>query len=208
MNMVKKISFALLVAFAAVFTAAAGKQCKDICPDAAKIEKCSVQSIRCELAAAGYRLDESSSDDLFEWYVKGNSRKLVYVGKLNAGEEVKFVPATIYTVTIPYDGVCNPGRQLMMYHPEGYSKGILYAKNTVKLISKADNVIEAGTLLPGTVIAEFESLEMIQSAVAGGDTAGQKLGGWGQTFEDLWKRGRKTLRGRPEGTEYIRPFRL
>ncbi|MBE6356525.1 MAG: sodium ion-translocating decarboxylase subunit beta [Lentisphaerae bacterium] len=53
--------------------------------------------------------------------------------------------------------------------------------------SKHESVRDAGTLLPGTLMAEFETLEIIQTAVAGGDVAGQKLGGWGQTFKDLWK---------------------
>ena len=185
MSMFKKISLVLMLSVAAVFTAAAGVRCED----AAKVENCPVMAVRCELACDGYVLDENSSDDLFEWWVKGNSRKLLYVGKLAAGEEIKFVPATIYTVTIPYDGVCNPGRQLMMYHPEGYSKGILYSKNTIRLVpgTKDASVIDAGTLLPGTVVAEFEAIEMTQSAVAGGDVAGQKLGGWGKTFNDLWQ---------------------
>jgi len=188
MSMIKKISFVLMFAVAAVFTVAAA-DCAKSCPDAKKVKDCPVMAVRCGLAKAGYDLDVESSDDIFEWWVKDNSRKLIYIGKFKDGDKVKFVPATIYTVTIPYDGVCNPGRQLLMYHPENYSKGILSAKTTIKMVpgSKHESVRDAGTLLPGTLMAEFETLEIIQTAVAGGDVAGQKLGGWGQTFKDLWK---------------------
>ena len=193
MNMLKKFSFALLIAVAAVFSAAAAGKCcdkGDKCPDAAKVKNCPVQLVRDVLTAKGAVLDEKSSDDIFEWWVKGNSRYLVYVGKFKAGKEVKFVPTTIYTVTIPYDGVCNPGRQMMMYHPENYSKGILSSKATIKLVPGTlhKSVKDAGTLLPGTLVAEFEAIEVAQTAVAGGDVAGKKqLGGWGRTFKDLWK---------------------
>ena len=190
MNMIKKISLVLMLTVAAVFTAAAADKCcdkKNSCPDAANVKECPVQAASCQLAKEGYVIDEESSDDLFQWWVKDNSRKLLYVGKLKDGDKVKFVPATIYTVTIPYDGVCNPGRQMMMYHPEGYSKGILSSKSTVKLIAKHESVKDAGTLLPGTLAAEFEALEIAQTAVAGGDIAGQKLDSWGETFANLWK---------------------
>jgi len=187
MNMIKKFSLVLMLAVAAVFTAAAAGKCDKNCPDAAKIKECPIQTVSCQLARDGYVIDEESSDDLFQWWVKGNSRKLLYVGKLNEGGKVKFVPATIYTVTIPYDGVCNPGRQMMMYHPEGYSKGILSSKTTVKLLAKHESTKDAGTLLPGTLVAEFEALEIAQTAVAGGDVAGQKLDSWGKTFANLWK---------------------
>ena len=191
MNIVKKLSFALLLAVAAVFSvAAAEKNCdKKACPDAKAVKDCPIVQICGELVRDGYVLDKESSDDLFQWWVKGNSRKLVYVGKLVNGEEVKFVNATIYTVTIPYDGVCNPGRQMMMYHPEGYSKGTLVSKSTIKLVpgTKHESVVDAGTLTPGTVVAEFEAIALAQSAVAGGDVAGQKLSGWGDTMKSLWQ---------------------
>ena len=189
MNMLKKLSIALLVAAAAIFTAAAAGECKKACPDAKAVKDCPVAKISSELAKDGYVKDEKSSDDIFEWWVKGASRKLVYVGKLKVDGKVKFVPTTIYTVTIPYDGVCNPGRQMMMYHPEGYSKGILNAKTTIKLVPNTAHASmrDAGTLLPGTLVAEFEALEIAQSSVAGGDVAGQKLDGWGATFKGLWE---------------------
>ena len=187
MNIFKKLSFALIFAVVAVFSATAAEKCDKACAKAQK--GCPVQITRDNLKAQGASLDEKSSDDIFEWWVKGSSRYLVYVGKLNEGGKVKYVPTTIYTVTIPYDGVCNPGRQMMMYHPEGYSKGILNAKTAIKLVpgTAAECMKDAGTMLPGTLVAEFEALEIAQSAVAGGDVAGQKLEGWGDTFKSLWK---------------------
>ena len=190
MSIFKKLSFALLLAVAAVFTVAAVEKCcdkSDACPDADKVEECPVSKTVSALLKEGYRLDDNSSDDLFQWWVRGNSRKLVYLGMLKDGDKVKLVPTTIYTVTIPYDGVCNPGRQMMMYHPEGYSKGTLVSKSTIKLVKKDDSVIDAGTLLPGTVVAEFEAVELAQSAVAGGGESGQKLDSWSDTFDSLWK---------------------
>ncbi len=187
MNIFKKLSLALMFAVVAVISATAAEKCGQACAEGKK--GCPVQITRDDLKAKGAALDEKSSDDIFEWWTKGASRYLVYVGKLNEGGKVKYVPTTIYTVTIPYDGVCNPGRQMMMYHPEGYSKGILNAKTTIKLVPGTlhESVKDAGILLPGTVMAEFEALEIAQSAVAGGDVAGQKLEGWGATFTSLWK---------------------
>lgn len=178
----------MLFAVVAVFAAAAADGCcEKTCPDHVKTQDCPIAKICGELKLAGYTLDKESSDDIFQWWNKGNSRKLVYVGKLQEDGKVSFVPATIYTVNIPYNGVCNPGRQLMMYHPVGYSKGLLYAKSTIKLVQKSDAVIDAGTLLPGTLVAEFEAIALEQTAVAGSDASKQQLGGWGQTFKDLWK---------------------
>ncbi len=187
MNMLKKLSFALIFAAVAVFTASAAEKCGKACAETKK--ECPLQITRDVLKSKGAVMDEKSSDDIFEWWTKGSSRYLVYVGKLNEGGKVKYVSTTIYTVTIPYDGVCNSGRQMMMYHPEGYSKGILYSKSTIKLVPGTlhASVKDAGTLVPGTMMAEFEALEIAQSAVAGGDAAGQKLEGWGATFTSLWK---------------------
>jgi len=185
--MIKKLSLALIFAAVAVFSASAAEKCGKACAEGKK--GCPVQITRDALKAKGAALDEKSSDNIFEWWTKGASRYLVYVGKLNEGGKVKYVPTTIYTVTIPYDGVCNPGRQMMMYHPEGYSKGLLNAKSTIKLVPGTlhKSVKDAGTLLPGTMMAEFEALEIAQSAVAGGDGSAQKLEGWGKTFDSLWK---------------------
>ena len=192
MNMFKKLSFALIFAVAAVFTAAAATECKS-CPDAKEVKACPVAEKCSELKKAGYVMDEKSSDDIFQWWVKGASRKLIYVGKLKVDGKVKFVPTTIYTFTVPYDGVCNPGRQIMMYHPEGYSKGTLVAKASLKLLKNdknefivGANVKDAGILQPGDWVADFEAIELVQSAVAGGEAAGQKLSGWGGTFVSLW----------------------
>ena len=132
MNMIKKLSLALIFAAVAVFSASAAEKCGKACAEGKK--GCPVQITRDVLKAKGAALDEKSSNNIFEWWTKGASRYLVYVGKLNEGGKVKYVPTTVYSVTIPYDGVCNPGRQMMMYHPEGYSKGILNSKATIKLV--------------------------------------------------------------------------
>ena len=163
MSNFKKFSFALLIAVAAVFSAAAAcdsKKCDEI--------KIPVTAIK----------DNKSSDNVFEWYkTVDGTRFLKYVAEK---------PATIYTVTIPYDGVCVPGRQMMMYHPEGYSKGILKSSVAVKKVRLASCVKEAGTILPGTVLGEFKIIEMAQSAVAGSEAKG-KMSGWGDTFISLWQ---------------------
>jgi hypothetical protein len=178
MSVIKKIAFALFFA-AAVFTVSAAENCsKANCPDAGKVTNCPVMVTRDLLKAQGAELDETSSDNVFEWWSKGAHRYLVYVGKINVGEKVEFKPATVYTVTIPNDGVCNAGRQITMYHPEGYSKGILSSKVALKLIpgTKADCFKDAGKLLPGTLVAEFEAIELGQTAVAGGEVSGQVSG--------------------------------
>ena len=147
MKTFKKISIALILAVAAVFTATAADACKKI-----EIPKSAV-------------LDTKTSDGIFAWYKTADGRRFL--------KYVHEKPATIYTVTIPYDGVCNPGRQMMMYHPENYSKGILSSKATIKLVPGTlhKSVKDAGTLLPGTLVAEFEAIEVAQTAVAGGDVA-------------------------------------
>jgi len=160
MKTFKKISIALILAVAAVFTATAADACKKI-----EIPKSAV-------------LDTKTSDGIFAWYKTADGRRFL--------KYVHEKPATIYTVTIPYDGVCNPGRQMMMYHPEGCSKGVLNSTVTVKRIQLAPCVKDAAIIQPGTCVGEFVVLEAIQSAVSGGEVKG-KIPGWGETFKELWR---------------------
>ena len=160
MKTFKKISIALILAVAAVFTATAADACKKI-----EIPKSAV-------------LDTKTSDGIFAWYKTVDGRRFL--------KYVHEKPATIYTVTIPYDGVCNPGRQMMMYHPEGCSKGVLNSTVTVKRIQLAPCVKDAAIIQPGTCVGEFVVLEAIQSAVSGGEVKG-KIPGWGETFKELWR---------------------
>jgi len=170
MSIFKKISFALIVGVVAVLTAAA-TECADK-------KECTADCKNTIEVPFGAVLDSKSSDSVFEWYKTADGKRyLKYVAEK---------PATIYTVTIPYDGVCAPGRQMMMYHPQGYSKGILKSTVAIKRVKLADCVKDAGTLLPGTVLGEFEAIEMAQSAVAGSGEQG-KLSGWGDTFVSLWQ---------------------
>ena len=165
----KKITLALLLAVAAVFTADA------------KFER--VKEIKLPKGAKELKQD---SDAIFSWQQYKGTRYLVYRGKLQDGKETKYVPMTVYTVTIPYDGVCAPGRQMMMYHPEGFSKGLLYSNATLQCINMAEELVDAAVITPGTVLASFKEIGASQSAVAGSGTIG-KLAGWGDTFKALWK---------------------
>ncbi len=164
MSNFKKFSFALIFAVAAVFSAAA-----------AECDKAACKGLDMPLSAV---VDKNNSDDVFQWYKTADGRRFIkYVAEK---------PAVIYTVTIPYDGVCNPGRQMMMYHPEGYSKGILKSTVAIKKVKLADCVKDSGTIMPGCVIGEFETVEVAQSAVAGSALKG-KMSGWGETLVSLWK---------------------
>ena len=160
MKTFKKISIALILAVAAVFTATAADECKKI-----------------EIPASAV-LDNKTSDGIFAWYKTADGRRFL--------KYVHEKPATIYTVTIPYDGVCKPGRQMMMYHPEGCSKGILNSTVTIKRVQLDPAVKDAAIVMPGTCVGEFIVLEAIQSAVAGGEAKG-KIPGWGETFGELWR---------------------
>ena len=164
MSMFKKFSFALILAVAAVFSAAAAAECAKAC-----------DSIKVPVNAV---VDRNSSDAVFKWYKTADGKRFI--------QYVAEKPAVIYTVTIPYDGVCAPGRQIMMYHPEGFSKGILKSSVTIKKVKLADCVKDSGIILPGCVIGEFEAVELAQSAVAGGN-ANNNLSGWGDTLVSLWK---------------------
>ena len=164
MNIFKKFSVALILAVAAIFTATAADDCKSACKDI-KVPKKLV-------------LDKKTSDGIFAWYKTNDGRRFL--------KYVHEKPATIYTVTIPYDGICKPGRQMMMYHPEGCSKGLLNSSITIKRVKLASCVKDAGVIQPGTWIGEFAVLEATQSAVAGGAEIG-KMPGWGETFNKLWQ---------------------
>ena len=150
----KKFTLALLLAVAAVFTADA------------KFER--VKEIKLPKGAKELKQD---SDVIFSWQQYKGTRYLVYRGKLQEeGKKAKYVPMTVYTVTIPYDGVCAPGRQMMMYHPEGFSKGLLYSNATLQCINMAEELVDAAVIVPGTVLASFKEIGASQSAVAGSGT--------------------------------------
>ena len=170
MSNFKKFTLFLLLAVAAVFTADA------------KVER--VKEIK---LPAKYTTIRENSDSVFTW-VKDRKgvRYLIYTGKLQDGKETKYVNMTVYNVTIPYDGMCKPGRQMMMYHPEGYSKGLLHASTTLKCLALAEELNDAAVIVPGTVLGTFQTIEASQSAVAGGEAVG-KMPGWGETFKKLWE---------------------
>ena len=126
MSNFKKLSIALILAVAAVFSATAADACKKACPEAAKLcnkKQACDKKAECPKVAvpANAKLDSKTSDGIFEWYKTDDGRRFL--------KYVHDKPATIYTVTIPYDGVCKPGRQIMMYHPENCSKGLLHSAN-------------------------------------------------------------------------------
>ena len=166
----KKFSLALLLAVAAFFTAEAKFE---------RVKEITVPKLAKEL--------KQDSDAIFSWQEFKGTRYLVYRGKLQeAGKEAKYVPMTVYTVTVPYDGVCAPGRQMMMYHPDGFSKGILYSNATMQCIYLAEELVDAAVIQPGTVLAAFKEIGASQSAVAGSGSIG-KMAGWGDTFKALWQ---------------------
>ena len=170
MSNFKKFSLVLLLAVAAVFTADA------------KVER--IKEIK---LPKKYTTIKENSDSVFTWVKDRNgNRYLIYTGKLKDGKETKYVDMTVYNVTIPFDGVCKPGRQMMMYHPEGYSKGLLHASTTLKCLALAEELTDAAVIVPGTVLGIFQTLEASQSAVAGGAVVG-KMPGWGETFKKLWE---------------------
>ena len=170
MSNFKKFSLVLLLAVAAVFTADA------------KVER--VKEIK---LPKKYTTIKENSDSVFTWVKDRNgNRYLIYTGKLQDGKETKYVNMTVYNVTIPFDGVCKPGRQMMMYHPEGYSKGLLHASTTLKCLALAEELTDAAVIVPGTVLGTFQTIEASQSAVAGGGVVG-KMPGWGETFKKLWE---------------------
>ena len=166
----KKFSLALLLAVAAFFTAEA------------KFER-----VKTIVVPKGAKELTQDSDAIFSWQEYKGTRYLIYRGKLQAeGKETKYVPMTVYTVTVPYDGVCKPGRQMMMYHPEGFSKGLLYSNATLQCVYLAEELVDAAVISPGTVLGAFKEMSASQSAVAGGIAKG-KLPGWGETFGKLWE---------------------
>jgi hypothetical protein len=140
MSIFRKISLALLLAVVAMFTAEA------------KFER--VKKIKAP-KGKDVKVLKQDSDSIFTWKEYKGIRYLIYNGKLKEGKTVKKVPMTVYTVTIPYDGVCKPGRQMMMYHPEGFSKGILYANTTLQCIKLSECLVDAAVIMPGTVLGTF-----------------------------------------------------
>ena len=129
---------------------------------------------------ADVRRIASDSDELFGWYEgKDGFRYLVY-------EWSK--PATVYSVTVADRQKIAPGREMMILHPAGRSKGKL--KSTASFKAKWINpgVIPAATLEKGMLIGCFIPTEIAHDSVNNDTGKTNKLAtSWGDSLRGLWR---------------------
>ena len=162
MKKILQYSFGLLTLIAAM-TAVGGEKC------AAVIEPLRLPGT--EIAA--------SSDGLFSWRQgKAGERLLYYVWSK---------PMTVYSVTMQKGREISPGREMLMFRPEGRSKGKLHADAAMIPLELNGSLADAAIITPGAFIGRFKMLEVAHNSVADSEKSGNKLSGWGDTFRKLWQ---------------------
>ena len=122
----------------------------------------------------------SDSDELFGWYeTRDGLRYLVYEwGK----------PATVYSVTVADRQKVSPGREMMILHPAGRSKGKVKATASFKTKWINPAVIPAATLEAGMLIGCFIPTEIAHDSVSNETGKANKLAtSWGDSLKGLWK---------------------
>jgi oxaloacetate decarboxylase beta subunit len=129
---------------------------------------------------AGVARIASDSDELFGWYeARDGLRYLVY-------EWSK--PATVYSVTVSDRQKIAPGREMMILHPAGRSKGKVKSTASFKAKWIHPGVIPAATLEKGMVIGCFIPTEIAHDSVSNETGKANKLAtSWGDSFKGLWR---------------------
>ncbi len=122
----------------------------------------------------------TDNDPLFTWYRGADGmRYLVYNGKKQA---------TVFSTSMAKNQIVNPGRELMVIKPEGWSKGKVKAEISLKVIDLIDGFNGAKRLQPGDVVAKMMPVEVACDAVNEETGVTKKLDqSWGETFKGLWE---------------------
>ena len=137
------------------------------------------QAQKLALPVGAVKID-TSSDALFGWYVQPTTgmRYLVY-------EWTK--PAIINALNITTNQKVTPGRQMLIIVPEGRSKGKVKIDLSARVVSLNDAVYPSSTITPGTVIGQFQPLELAHDSVDNATATGEDLPEWGEAIMGLWK---------------------
>ena len=138
-----------------------------------------VQAQKLTLPAGTTRI-ATSSDELFGWYVQPQTgmRYLVY-------EWTK--PAVVNSLSIAANQKVTPGREMMILVPEGRSKGKVKIDLSVRVLRLAEGLHPSSKIMPGTVIAEFQPIELAHDSVNNATATGEDLPEWGDAIKGLWQ---------------------
>ena len=137
------------------------------------------QAQKLTLPAGATRI-ATSSDELFGWYAQPETgmRYLVY-------EWSK--PAVINSLSIVTNQKVTPGREMMVIVPEGRSKGKIKIDLSARVTRLAEGFHPSTKILPGTVVGEFQPIEIVHDSVSNDTATGENLPEWGDAIKGLWK---------------------
>lgn len=137
------------------------------------------QAQKLTLPAGATRI-ATSSDELFGWYAQPETgmRYLVY-------EWSK--PAVINSLSIVTNQKVTPGREMMVIVPDGRSKGKVKIDLSARVTRLAEGFHPSTKILPGTVVGEFQPIEIVHDSVSNDTATGENLPEWGDAIIGLWK---------------------
>jgi len=137
------------------------------------------QAQKLTLPAGATRI-ATSSDELFGWYAQPETgmRYLVY-------EWSK--PAVINSLSIATNQKVTPGREMMVIVPEGRSKGKVKIDLSARVSRLAEGFHPSTKILPGTVVGEFQPIEIVHDSVNNATAIGEDLPEWGDAIKGLWQ---------------------
>ncbi|MDR0933049.1 MAG: sodium ion-translocating decarboxylase subunit beta [Victivallales bacterium] len=179
MGKVKLFSAICLGLFAGMIMAAPEPTVSVSAPTSKQTIKCEVKEVKLEVPANALKL-ETSSDDLFSWYIDPATqlRYMVYDWEK---------PAVVNSLTVAVNQKVTPGREMMVVVPEGRSKGKVKIDMAAKVVKLNPNFIPSSSVKKGTVIAVFQPIELAHDSVGNATVGGGDLPGWGEAFQGLWK---------------------
>lgn len=137
------------------------------------------QAQKLTLPAGATRI-ATSSDELFGWYVQPETgmRYLVY-------EWSK--PAVVNSLSVATNQKVTPGREMMVIVPEGRSKGKVKIDLSARVTRLAEGFHPSTKVLPGTVVGEFQPIEIVHDSVNNATATGEDLPAWGDAIKGLWQ---------------------
>jgi len=173
MRKIKLFTVACLALVAGVLTAAPE-------PSVPAAPACVKEQVSKLVLPAGVTKISTSSDELFGWYVQPETgmRYLVY-------EWTK--PAVVNSLTVASNQKVTPGRQMMIIVPEGRSKGKVKIDLSARVVALNDGISPSSSIAPGTVIGQFQPLEIVHDSVNNATATGEDLPEWGDAIMGLWK---------------------
>lgn len=123
---------------------------------------------------------ETSSDDLFGWYIDPVTqlRYMVYEWEK---------PGIVNSLSIANNQKVTPGREMMVVVPEGRSKGKVKIDMAARVAKLNPDFKPSSSVKQGTVIAVFQPIELAHDSVSNATAAGGDLPDWGAALKGLWQ---------------------